>query len=45
MDDGYSRGALLVKVGEHVAAMKPVAVDVLDTGIKRGKEKLVVLKL
>ena len=34
-----------MKVGEHMAAMKFVAVDVLDTSVKRGKEKLVVFKL
>ena len=45
MNDGHPRGALLVKVGEHVAAVKLMAVDVLDTSIQRGKEKLVVLKL
>ena len=43
--DGYPRGALLMEIGKHEAAMKLVAVNMLDTGIKGGKEKLVLLKL
>ena len=35
----------MVKVGEHVTAMQPVTMDVLDTRIEGGKEKLIVLKL
>lgn len=45
MYDGYTRGALLVEIGEYEAATKPMAMNVLDTGIKGGKEKLVLLKL
>jgi hypothetical protein len=45
MYDGYPRGALLMEIGEHEAAMKLVAMDVLDAGVKGGKEKLVLLKL
>lgn len=45
MDDGHSRGALLVDVGEHLAAVKLMTMDVLDTGIERGKEKLVLFEL
>ena len=34
-----------MEIGKHEAAMKLVAVNMLDTGIKGGKEKLVLLKL
>ena len=34
-----------MKVGEHEATMKLMVVDVFDTGIKSGKEKLVLFKL
>ena len=45
MYDWYPRGALLMEIGEHEAAMKLVAMNVLDAGIKRGKEKLILFKL
>ena len=45
VDDGYTRGALLVEVGEHATAIELVTMDVLDTSVKRRKEELIAFKL
>ena len=34
-----------MEVGEHMAAMKLMAMNVLDASIEGGKEKLILLKL